>query len=106
MSPFTITLIEWGSTLLSLAGFWLCIRHRASCFLVFLAADLGWFVSAWAQAHGSLIAQQVVYIVLNVVGFVLWRRDERLNAELDQVEQRAIILPTEDEMGEADLVPG
>ena len=59
MSPFIITLVEWGATLLSLAGFWLCIQHRASCFVVFFVADLGWFTSAWLNFHPSLLAQQI-----------------------------------------------
>src|ERR1700761_4113872 len=90
MSPFTTTLIEWGATLLSLAGFWLCIQHRASCFVVFLAADLGWFVTAWMNSHVTLLAQQVIYIILNVVGYILWRRDERLRAALEEIEDREL----------------
>ncbi len=77
MSSFN-TIIEWGATLLSLYGSWLCIRHRVSCFVVFLFADLGWFASAWVNAHPSLLAQQFVYILLNILGFVMWTRDGRL----------------------------
>ncbi len=90
MSPFTTTLIEWGSTLLSLGGFWLCIQHRASCFVVFLVADLGWFASAWMNDHSALLAQQSVYILLNIVGYIMWRRDDRLREELERVEMRAL----------------
>ena len=90
MSSFTTTLIEWGSTLLSLIGFWLCIQHRASCFVVFLVADLGWFASAWVNSHPALLAQQSVYILLNIVGYVLWRKDERLREELERIEERAL----------------
>jgi nicotinamide riboside transporter PnuC len=88
MSPFTTTLLEWGATLLSVVGFWLCIQHRASCFVVFLVADLGWFLSAWMNFHPTLLAQQSVYIVLNIVGFVLWRKDDQLKAKLNQIERR------------------
>ncbi len=91
MSHFPTTLIEWGATLLSLAGFWLCIRHRAVCFLVFLVADLGWFVSAWVNFHPSLLAQQAVYIFLNIAGYWMWRRDERLQEALEAVENRALV---------------
>ncbi len=90
MPTFTTTLIEWGSTLLSLAGFWLCIQHRSSCFVVFLVADLGWFASAWMNFHPSLLAQQTVYIFLNIVGYVMWRRDERLKETLERLEARAL----------------
>ena len=93
MSPFTTTLIEWGATLLSLVGFWLCIQHRASCFVVFLVADLGWFVSAWVNFHPTLLAQQSVYILLNIVGYIMWRKDDRLKAELEKIEQRALKIP-------------
>jgi nicotinamide riboside transporter PnuC len=106
MSPFTITLIEWGSTLLSLFGFWLCIQHRASCFVVFLVADFGWLASAWVNGHPSLLAQQVVYIILNVVGYVLWRRDEKLTADLDRIERSEWNRGVETELKEEDLVPG
>jgi nicotinamide riboside transporter PnuC len=78
MSSTTTTAIEWVCTLLSIYGSWLCIRHRASGFVVFLAADLGWFVSAWMNSHSSLLAQQFIYIMLNVVGYAMWRQDERL----------------------------
>jgi nicotinamide riboside transporter PnuC len=90
MSPFTTSLIEWISTLLSIAGFWLCIRHRSSCFAVFLVADVGWLASAWMNGHASLLAQQVVYILLNVVGYVMWRRDERIELRLKQIEERPL----------------
>ena len=90
MSQFPTTLIEWGATLLSLAGFWLCIQHRAACFLVFLVADIGWFVSAWVNFHPSLLAQQAVYVLLNVVGYVMWRRDDRLRETLEALEKRAL----------------
>jgi nicotinamide riboside transporter PnuC len=90
MSPFTTTLIEWGATLLSLYGFWLCIQHRSSCFVVFCVADLGWFASAWVNAHSALLAQQAVYILLNVVGYVMWRKDERLREELERIETREL----------------
>jgi nicotinamide riboside transporter PnuC len=106
MSPFIITLIEWGSTLLSLFGFWLCIRHRASCFVVFLVADLGWFTSAWVNSHPSLLAQQVVYIILNVVGYVLWQREDKLADDLDRIERREWKRNVETEPMEEDLVPG
>ena len=92
MSPFTTTLIEWGATLLSLAGFWLCIQHRSSCFVVFLVADLGWFVSAWMNSHVTLLAQQTVYILLNVVGYIMWRREDQLREKLDRIERRALTL--------------
>ena len=90
MSPFTTTLLEWGATLLSLGGFWLCIQHRASCFVVFLVADLGWFVSAWMDWHTTLLAQQTVYILLNIVGYVMWRKDERLREKLEEIEAREL----------------
>ena len=98
MSPFTTTLIEWGATLLSLIGFWLCIQHRSSCFVVFSIADLGWFASAWVNSHPSLLAQQSVYILLNIVGYVLWRRDERLREELERIEARELAVTAEEEL--------
>ncbi len=90
MSPFIITLVEWGATLLSLAGFWLCIQHRASCFVVFFVADLGWFSSACLNFHPSLLAQQVVYLFLNIIGYAMWRRDDRLREELERIEAREL----------------
>ena len=90
MSADTSTLIEWAASLLSLLGFWLCIRHRASCFLVFLVADVGWFISAWQTNHVSLIFQQSVYILLNIVGYQMWKKDEKLQQALDALEQRGL----------------
>ena len=93
MSPFTTTLIEWVSTLLSIAGFWLCIQHRSSCFVVFAFADLGWLGSAWVNGHASLLAQQIIYLFLNIVGYVMWRRDERLERRLRDIEDRLLKEP-------------
>ncbi len=53
-------------------------------------ADLGWFVSAWLNAHSALLAKQTVYIILNVVGYMMWRRDERLREELERLENRVL----------------
>ncbi len=100
MSPIFTTVVEWGATLLSLAGFWLCIQHRAGCFVVFFVADLGWFTSALLNFHPSLLAQQVVYLLLNVVGYVLWRREDRLRAQLEELEERALAADEDDEKEE------
>jgi nicotinamide riboside transporter PnuC len=78
MSSFTTNFIEWICTLLSIYGSWLCIRKRVSGFVVFLVADLGWLASAWLNSHSSLLVQQVIYVVLNIVGYAMWRQDERL----------------------------
>jgi nicotinamide riboside transporter PnuC len=86
MSSTTTTFIEWACTLLSIGGSWLCIKHRASGFVVFLVADFGWFVSAWMNSHSSLIAQQFIYILLNLVGYVMWRKDERLRCRLQIIQ--------------------
>jgi len=97
MSPFTTALIEWGSTLLSLVGTGLCIRHRASCFVVFFIADLGWAVTAWEHDHATLFVQQTIYILLNVVGYWMWRRDDRLREELERIEARELATAPVDE---------
>ncbi len=78
MSSFTTNLTEWLCTLLSIYGSVLCIRKRVSGFVVFLVADLGWLASAWMNAHSSLLVQQAIYVVLNIVGYAMWRQDERL----------------------------
>jgi nicotinamide riboside transporter PnuC len=97
MSSSATTLMEWGSTLLSILGFWLCIQHRASCFVVFFVADVGWLVSAWLNRHPALLAQQVIYILLNVVGYVIWQREQRLKETLDRIEQRELAEDEDDE---------
>ena len=86
MSSYTTTAVEWVCTLLSVYGSWLCIRHRASGFVVFLVADLGWFGSAWMSSHSSLLVQQLIYILLNVVGYAMWRQDERLRWGLEPTQ--------------------
>lgn len=78
MSSFTTNLTEWLCTLLSIYGSVLCIRKRVSGFVVFLVADLGWLASAWMNAHSSLLVQQAIYVILNLVGYAMWRQDERL----------------------------
>jgi len=86
MSSYTTTAIEWVCTLLSIYGSWLCIKHRASGFVVFFAADFGWFLSAWMSSHPSLLVQQFIYILLNVVGYAMWRQDERLRWSLAPIQ--------------------
>ena len=82
MSPLLTTLIEWGATLLSLLGCWLCIRRHAICFVVFSVADVGWLTTAWMNSHTTLFAQQILYLILNIVGYLMWTRDGRLRQEL------------------------
>ena len=86
MYTVTTTTIEWICTLLSIYGSWLCIQKRVSGFVVFLVADLGWFVSAGLSSHTALLAQQFIYILLNIVGYVMWRSDERLRWKLDPIQ--------------------
>jgi nicotinamide riboside transporter PnuC len=86
MFSVTTTTLEWVCTLLSIYGSWLCIQKRVSGFVVFLVADVGWFVSAGMNSHSSLLAQQFIYILLNIVGYVMWRRDERLRWGLESTQ--------------------
>jgi hypothetical protein len=34
--------------------------------------------------------RQIVYLLLNIVGYVMWRRDERLQEELERIETREL----------------
>ena len=71
------TLMEWLATVLSLWAFYLCIRHKAYCFLVFLAGDLLWLFTALHAWHASLIGQQVLYVAMNIYGWQAWRREDQ-----------------------------
>ncbi len=83
-------LLEWTSTLFSLIGFWYCIQKRAFSFLIFLGADVGWLLSGVWSHHHSLIVQQVVYVALNVTGYILWKRDEAIESQLANQENETI----------------
>jgi hypothetical protein len=54
----------------------------------------GWFLSQ--------LAQQSVYILLNVVGYVMWRKDERLRQELERIEERELEIAAD---VEEELIP-
>jgi len=77
--------VEWLAAGLSLIGFYFCVRKWPSCFVWFLIGDLAWFTTAILTSHGSLIAQQVAYIVMNVAGYWIWKREE--SEELKRVER-------------------
>jgi nicotinamide riboside transporter PnuC len=70
-----IPIFEWVATALSLVAFYFCIRKQAFCFLIFIVADTLWLTAAAMMGHFSLVAQQVLYLGMNVVGFWMWRRE-------------------------------
>ena len=84
---------EWVATLLSLFGFYWCILKKPSSFLVFMAADLIWFITATFHQHWSLVAQQLVYLVMNWVGYKLWLADQ-----IAELQARARLQALEDEV--------
>jgi nicotinamide riboside transporter PnuC len=68
--------LEWSATLVSLIGFYLCIKKKPSSFLIFLWADASWGLSAYLVAHWALVVQQVFYMGMNVAGYLIWKREE------------------------------
>jgi len=69
---------EWLATILSIYGFYWCIRKRPGCFIIFLVADVMWFITALAFQHWSLVAQQVVYLVMDGTGYAVWLAQQRV----------------------------
>ena len=49
------------------------------------------------NSHTTLLAQQSVYILLNIVGYVMWRKDERLREELERIEARELETAADEE---------
>ena len=87
---------EWVATLLSLFGFYWCILKKPSSFLVFMAADLIWLGTATLHQHWSLVAQQLVYLIMNWVGYKLWIADQiqerQARARLEALEDEVMML--------------
>jgi nicotinamide riboside transporter PnuC len=70
--------VEWIATILSVYAFYWCIRKKPGCFIIFLIADAMWFITAMANRHWSLVAQQVVYLVMDGSGYVVWLMQQRI----------------------------
>lgn len=68
--------LEWSATLVSLVAFYLCILKKPSSFLIFLWADSSWGLSAVLSGHWALVVQQVLYMGMNVAGYLIWKREE------------------------------
>lgn len=79
--------LEWSATLVSLIGFYLCIKKKPSSFLVFLWADFSWGLSAFFIAHWALVVQQVFYMAMNVAGYLIWKREEAEELAWDQAHR-------------------
>lgn len=69
--------LEWSASIVSLVAFYMCILKKPSSFLVFLWADGSWFVSALLTHHWALVVQQVLYMAMNVAGYLIWKREEQ-----------------------------
>ncbi|MDR2462577.1 MAG: hypothetical protein LBD30_02215 [Verrucomicrobiales bacterium] len=69
---------EWVGTALSLYGFYWCILKRPGCFIIFLLGDVLWFITALASQHWSLVAQQVVYLLMDASGYAVWLAQQRV----------------------------
>lgn len=67
--------LEWSATLVSLVAFYMCILKKPSSFLVFLWADASWGLSAIFTEHWALVVQQVLYMAMNVAGYLIWKRE-------------------------------
>lgn len=74
---FAENALEWSASIVSLVAFYMCILKKPSSFLVFLWADGAWFVSATLTHHWSLVVQQVLYMAMNIAGYLIWKREER-----------------------------
>ena len=87
---------EWVATILSIWGFYWCIKKRPGCFIIFLVADVMWFITALAFQHWSLVAQQVVYLVMDASGYAVWlaqqRGEEKGKDYLRSLEDEVMIL--------------
>jgi nicotinamide riboside transporter PnuC len=70
--------VEWLATILSIYAFYWCIKKRPGCFIIFLVADVMWFITALAFHHWSLVAQQVVYLVMDGTGYAVWLAQQRV----------------------------
>ncbi|MDD5262414.1 MAG: hypothetical protein PHD76_11270 [Methylacidiphilales bacterium] len=96
---WTLTLstpAEWVATVLSLFGFYWCLLKKPSSFLIFMVADFIWLVVAGYREHWSLVAQQAVYLVMNVAGYKLWIADQleelRIRNRMQTLEDEIMML--------------
>ncbi len=71
--------LEWSATLVSLVAFYLCILKKPSSFLIFLWADASWGASAVITGHWALVVQQVLYMAMNIAGYLIWKRKRPRN---------------------------
>jgi Zn-dependent protease with chaperone function len=94
-----VPIFEWVATALSLVAFYFCIAKKAFSFLIFMGADLLWLGAAGAMGHWALVIQQILYLGMNVVGYWIWRAEER------RALQRAIPWQEKDENGEEAAPP-
>jgi len=72
---FAENALEWSASIVSLIAFYQCILKKPSSFLVFLWADGAWFVSALLTHHWALVVQQVLYMAMNIAGYLIWKRE-------------------------------
>jgi nicotinamide riboside transporter PnuC len=52
------------------------IHKKRWCFILFLIVNALWSILAWNDDKPGLVALQLVYVPLNVWGYVKWSKDE------------------------------
>ncbi len=67
-------MFEWILTTMSIAGTWLNIQKKTSCWIVWSIANLGWIISFVMKRMPAEASLFIVYLGLSVYGWLKWRR--------------------------------
>ena len=47
-------------------------RVTAAGFIIFIVASIAWMVDGWLETKASLVIQNVILLVINVIGVLRW----------------------------------
>jgi hypothetical protein len=66
--------MDWVAGALNVLGTFLLAKHRMTAIKVYVAACVLWFVWGTYERQWAVALPQLIYFVLNVRTYLVWRR--------------------------------
>ena len=77
-----VDIIGWIGTLLMLTGSVINIYKHTMCWPVWIVASLAIIYQSLMIGSWNIVAMQSIYVPLNIVGWLQWRKEDGFRAEV------------------------
>jgi len=83
-------MMDWFAAVFSLIGVYLTVKKHRVCWLVFLLSNALWITYCISNRQWAQLSLNVVFVILNVLGYRKWSRDES-HQTVDQSTQVSLV---------------